>query len=51
MKLNDPKTTLAGLVLIACGAFLIIQAHRVTPDALAILTAGAGLVAAKDSRP
>ena len=50
MKLNEPKTTLAGLVLIACGAFLVVTSHKVTPDALAILTAGAGLVAAKDSK-
>lgn len=50
MKLNDPKTTLAGYVLVACGAFLVVTSKHVTADALAILTAGAGLIAAKDSK-
>lgn len=48
--LKDPKTTLVGLVLLACGAFLVIQSRQVTADALAILTAGAGFVAASDAK-
>lgn len=47
--MKDPKTSLVGLVLIACGAFLVVTAKHVTPDAVAILSAGAGFIAAADS--
>lgn len=48
--MKDPKTSIVGLVLIACGAFLVCQAKHVTPDALAVISAGAGFIAAADSK-
>jgi hypothetical protein len=48
--IRDPKTSVIGLVLIACGALLVVTSKHVTPDALAILSAGAGFLAASDSR-
>jgi hypothetical protein len=47
--MKSPKTSVVGLVLIACGAFLIVQAKHVTPEAIAVITSGAGFIAAADS--
>lgn len=48
--MKDPKTSIVGLVLIACGAFLVVTSKHVTPDALAVISAGAGFIAAADSK-
>jgi hypothetical protein len=48
--IKNSKTTFSGLVLIAVGAFLIYQ-KGVSPDNIAIITAGAGLVMAADAPP
>ena len=48
--MRDRKTTLVGLVLIAVGSFLAIQAKKATPDVVAMLTTGAGFIAAADSK-
>ena len=49
--MSNPKTTLSGLVLMLCGAFLVVTSRHATPDAIAILSAGAGLIAAADAKP
>lgn len=48
--MNDLKTTIIGLVLIAVGAILAIQAKKATPESIAVLTTGAGFFVAADSK-
>ena len=48
--MKDFKTTLVGLVLIGVGAFLCIETRKASPDAIAIMTTGAGFIAAADSK-
>lgn len=48
--MKDPRTNITGLVLILCGAFLVITSRHVTPDAIAAITAGAGFLAAADAK-
>lgn len=48
--MKDLKTTIVGLVLIAVGAFLCVEAKKATPEAIAVMTTGAGFFVAADSK-
>ena len=48
--MKDFKTNIVGFVLIAVGAFLILQTKKASPEAIAVITTGAGFFVAADSK-
>jgi len=48
--MKDWKTTLVGAVVIAIGALHCFKSGTLDAESLGLLTAGAGLICAKDSK-
>ncbi|MDX2061776.1 MAG: hypothetical protein SFY70_01810 [Bacteroidia bacterium] len=49
--IENPLTTLPGIVLLAVASYVAITSRAVSAETVALFTLGTGLIAAKDGRP
>lgn len=49
--IENPLTTLPGLVLLAVASYVAFTTRAVSAEIVALFTLGTGLIAAKDGRP